>query len=439
MTPVPTGDKRRAVSYRQPQASARERAEVDAIWLRTKPAILKINEPPFDLRCTLMCGQTFRWRENDPGRFLGVVSGRVLSLQQKGDRLLYRSLPESFPSSVLRRYLGLDPLHAEALRSFPQDPILLRAVREFRGIRLLRQDPWETLISFIISSNNNIKRITNSIESLCRTFGSQIHPQTGFYSFPSPDSLANAPLTTLREKCNLGYRDAYVKQAAKRVARNPRLLAQIACLPYLQARKEIMQLPGVGPKVADCVLLYSMGKLEAFPVDTWTRRIIQQHYLPRERPTRSRITAFARRHFGPFAGCAQLFLFHYARSGGTSREETAQPPKDPRTPSYMVARSPSVPLPFPPVAGLSRGRPAPAAATMPGVDDTTAKVEVRCDVVSPPKMKATTARVPGAPPNKATPRVKSTLTAAANGRKIRCRSQRVRSRNTCPRSRSTRT
>jgi N-glycosylase/DNA lyase len=295
----------------QESSPAKTVRRTDGPWPRTTPAILTVDSAPFDLHHTLMCGQSFRWREQGRG-FVGVVSGRALRLEQKQNSVAYRSLPGEFPAPELRSYLGLDGVHAEAVRSFPEDAILRRAVRKFPGLRLLHQDIWETLISFIISSNNNIGRIRNCIEKLSRTFGEKIKSAPGFYSFPPPEGLADARLTILREKCNLGYRDRYVKETAREVARSPNLLSWIASLPYPHAKKEIMKLPGVGHKVADCVLLYSMRKFEAFPIDTWIRRIIQHSYFCGKPVPLSKIRAFAREHFGSFAGYAQLFLFYSA-------------------------------------------------------------------------------------------------------------------------------
>ena len=179
-------------------------------------------------------------------------------------------------------------------------------------MRLLRQEPWETLISFIISSNNNIKRIRSCIENLCRTSGREIQPGCGYYTFPGPEALAQTTLTVLREGCNLGYRHNYVADTAREVFESPHLLLDIAALSYPDARKRLMKLPGVGPKVADCILLYSMGKLEAFPIDTWIRKIIQDNYFNGEKVSLSKMRTFARQRFGPFAGYAQLYLFQCA-------------------------------------------------------------------------------------------------------------------------------
>jgi N-glycosylase/DNA lyase len=269
---------------------------------------------PFNLEHTLLSGQTFRWRKDDDG-FVGVVSERLLKIMQDGRRLLYSSCGGDVEPSEVAHYLGLGDCYAEAVRAFRVDPILHTALRNLEGMRILRQDPWETLISFIISSNNNIVRIKRCVESLCSTFGEKITGVPGVHAFPIPDALANASLRRLQQLCNLGYRHAYIREAARKIARSPDLLSQIARLPYAEARKELMNLPGVGQKVADCVLLYSMGKYEAFPVDTWVRKAMQRFYFKGQPVADRAIRAFAADRFGPFAGYAQIYLFHFARGG----------------------------------------------------------------------------------------------------------------------------
>jgi N-glycosylase/DNA lyase len=292
-----------------------ERRSLNAdFWERRRPHSLNIGRTPFDLGHTLMSGQAFRWREDGQG-FAGVVRGNVLRLKQEGRRVLYDSFPGKIAPPELRTYLGLDEESEEALRSLPKDPFLQQTMRNFRGTRVLRQEPWETLVSFIISANNNIARIKRCIESACRAFGREIAGAAGFHAFPAPEALAKAPLRCLREECNLGYRDAYVKETARIIARMPDLLSEIGSLPYPSARKKIMRLPGVGPKVADCVLLYSMGKFQAFPVDVWIKRVMEKEYkeyFGGETVTLNKIRAFAQNHFAPSAGYAQLYLFQYA-------------------------------------------------------------------------------------------------------------------------------
>ncbi len=317
MAPKRTIDRRTRLVNRHPKGTrCPEGSDTpEPSWTGIQTRSLRTGPLPFSLEHTLMSGQAFRWRKQGAA-FLGIVSGNVLRLEQRRDRVLYVSCPGQVSSQLVKRYLGLDADSAEALHSLPQDPLLSSAFHKFAGMRILRQDPWETLISFIISSNNNIIRIKKCIESLCRTFGEGIEGAPGFYSFPTPKNLAEASLATLRNVCNLGYRHAYVRETARQIARNPHLLFEIAQMPCQRARKEVMKLRGVGPKVADCVLLYSMGKYEAFPVDTWIQRVIEKSYFPGQHVSPSRISSFAREHFGPFAGYAQLYLFQYALTRG---------------------------------------------------------------------------------------------------------------------------
>jgi len=292
------------------QAQQKQRPE------ERKTGVLDIGSLPFSLKHTLISGQAFRWRKEGTS-FVGVVSGNVLALEQRGERVVFNSSPGDTGPGELRRYLGLDAAYEEALRSLPDDPVLQLAIRRFQGMRVLRQDPWETLISFIISSNNSIIRIKRCIESLCRSLGQEIQGAPGFYSFPAPDLLATASLKCLKETCNLGYRHVYVKESARRIARDSDLLTRIALLPYRIAKEKLIaEFPGVGPKVADCVLLYSMGKYEAFPIDTWIKKVMENAYFDGQPVRDSAIRLFAADYFGPFAGYAQLYLFQYAISGG---------------------------------------------------------------------------------------------------------------------------
>lgn len=268
----------------------------------------------FSLERTLLSGQTFRWQREGEG-FVGVVSGQVLRIVQNGRRLSFICCGGRMAPGEVRRYLGLGDRYSEAVRAFRADRILGTVIRHFGGMRILRQDPWETLISFVISANNNIVRIRRCVESLCSTFGKTIEDARGRRAFPTPDALAQASSGCLQKLCNLGYRHAYVRETAREIVRSPALLSQIASLPYPEARKELMTLPGVGPKVADCVLLYSMGKYEAFPIDTRIRKAMQRFYFNGEPVRDSAIRTSAADRFGPFAGYAQLYLFHSARLG----------------------------------------------------------------------------------------------------------------------------
>jgi N-glycosylase/DNA lyase len=181
-------------------------------------------------------------------------------------------------------------------------------------IHILQQEPFETLISFIISANNHIPRIRSIIERLCRLYGTPVTTPLGeAYTFPSPEALAEARLVDLRAKCGLGYRDAYVRSAARAVAHQ----SDFACwheLPTPTLRKRLLQLDGVGEKVADCVLLFGFHRLQAFPVDTWIHRAMTELYFTGREPRLREVQAMAATCFGDYAGVAQQYLFAGFRS-----------------------------------------------------------------------------------------------------------------------------
>jgi N-glycosylase/DNA lyase len=191
------------------------------------------------------------------------------------------------------------------------DPVLARVLPHTAGISVLAQDPWEILISFIVSQNNNIPKITRSIEGLARALGEPLGG--GAAAFPAPERLAAASMRTLAA-CSLGYRAPYVRTAARLVAEGRLDLAALSRTDQSAAREALLDVPGIGDKVGDCVLLFGLGHRAAFPVDVWVRRAVERLYF-RGRPRRlGEIQAFARERFGPLAGYAQQHLFAYARA-----------------------------------------------------------------------------------------------------------------------------
>jgi len=268
------------------------------------------DDQPLDLGLTLSCGQAFRWDERD-GWWEGVVGDRLWRLRQEGNRILY----DGPNTRDLTRYLALDEDLPAIISSFDRDPVIHGAIGACRGLRILRQDPWETLISFICATNTNIPRIRGMIASLALHFGERI-PGTREprYRFPSPDALFHC-----RDRlgvCRPGYRERSLGEAAERVAGDSGLLEGIGSLPFDEARDTLLSFRGVGEKAADCILLFGYHRLEAFPVDVWIRRIMYTHYLhpppeskgPSEREDR-RIREFGREYFGKYAGYAQEYLF----------------------------------------------------------------------------------------------------------------------------------
>jgi N-glycosylase/DNA lyase len=227
----------------------------------------------------------------------------MLKLQQKGSRLFY----ETSKTFDVRHYLGLDVSYSAIIRSISKDSYIKKAVAANYGLRLIKQPLWECLASFICSSYSNIPRIRKNLNSIAETFGKPISLGSyRSYSFPMPQEIVGAKLKC----CGLGYRCDYLQKTSFAVARRPQLLRDIARLPYAAAKKKLMELPGVGEKVADCVLLFACGRFEAFPVDVWIKRAMERYCRGGEK----KVAEFARSYFGKYAGYAQQFIYHYERS-----------------------------------------------------------------------------------------------------------------------------
>jgi N-glycosylase/DNA lyase len=288
---------------------------------------LDLAKAPFNLDHTLVCGQTFRW-EKRANWWIGVVSQTAVKIRQKNGTIEFKASSKNISSDFLWQYFRLDDDLLGVYSQIRKDKYVSEAVTKFRGLRLIRQEPWECLISYICATNKNIPAIKMMIFNLCRRFGYAIKFEgENFYTFPSAESLAKTHLTELR-LCKLGYRAERVLETAKLVCNGQFDLEALKAMPYERAKKELLTLPGVGSKVADCILLFSLGKLEAFPVDVWMRRIILEYYLQHFEPqfvTKMKrknglspreyeiIFNFGRKYFGDYLGYAQEYLYHYRR------------------------------------------------------------------------------------------------------------------------------
>jgi N-glycosylase/DNA lyase len=275
------------------------------------------HDQPFDLDATLSCGQVFRWDREDDGWWCGIVGERVLRIRQEGCRLTYTGAPDAF----IRHYFALDLVLGDILRSIDCDPFIHACIRRRRGLRLVRQPPWECTLSYICATNSNIPTIRRRIAAIARHYGRAV--QRGgktYYAFPGPTSIAGRGSDALAE-CRLGYRQPYVLGTSCTITDENCWEEELRGLPYDSARRELMKLHGIGKKAADCILLFAFQKYEAFPVDVWIRRIMQEHYLPDlslDTPLSNReydaIRGFAREHFGEYCGWAQEYLYA-ARDG----------------------------------------------------------------------------------------------------------------------------
>ncbi|GDY20789.1 8-oxoguanine DNA glycosylase [Verrucomicrobiota bacterium] len=269
---------------------------------------------------TLASGQAFRWRELD-GAWEGVVAGRWVRLRADAAGIRVTTAPERGRparenTASLTHYLQTHIDLAAILATFPDDEPMRAAVAACPGLRLLRQDPWECLASFILSSTKQIVQIQQIVALLCERFGEPLAVPAGHapvFNFPSAQQLAARDEAALRA-CKMGFRAPYLLGTARMVSDGTVDLARLATLPVAAARDELLRFPGVGRKIADCVLLFAYGFQDAFPVDVWVRKALQQLYFPRRRASAKRIEKFAATHFGPNAGYAQQYLFHYMRT-----------------------------------------------------------------------------------------------------------------------------
>ena len=252
----------------------------------------------FDISLTLFCGQAFRWKETDDG-WHGVAFGKPLTVRKTDDGLLFLCTKEDF-EIIWQKYFDLDTDYGKLCETFSADKHLKSAVTEYPGIHILRQDTWEALCSFIISQNNNIPRICGIIDRLCTLFGDDL--ENGDFTFPSAEKLATLSVDDLAP-LRAGFRSKYIIDAAVKCSDGTVNLKKLGTAPLEEARAELMKIKGVGPKVAECTLLYGAGRMQAFPVDVWVKRILHELYsegLPD--------------CIKDNEGIAQQYLFHWRRN-----------------------------------------------------------------------------------------------------------------------------
>ena len=286
-------------------------------------ALLRVRD--YDLAATLDSGQVFRWREQN-GSWTGVVGKNFVRLTQTPEGIFAETHEPQKNWDWLREFLQTEIELEKILKTFPDDPPIRAAVAACRGLRVLRQNPWECLASFILSSTKQIVQIRQIVSQLCECYGEPVNcsaepaarpdsitGRTFQFAFPSPEKIASLTETQLRN-CKMGFRAPNLLAAARQIADGKFNLEKIRESNYAEARAELMKLRGVGGKIADCVLLFAYGFDSAFPIDVWIERALQQLYFPRRRASEKRLRHFAATHFGPHAGYAQQYLFHYIRT-----------------------------------------------------------------------------------------------------------------------------
>lgn len=275
---------------------------------------IKLDVKCFNLKYTLECGQCFRWNKIDENTYIGVVKDRVLKVRQEGNKIFIKSDKEENLEKVVRYYFDLDRDYEKLEKKIVLiDDNIAKAVKNTSGLRNLNQDFFEMLISYIISANNNIPRISKSVNEISKRYGKEIEFEgQRYYLFPTPDELRDVTIDEFRE-CGVGFRDKYIYKTVKKINNKEIDLEQMQKLDTEKLKAALLSLMGVGPKVADCILLFSCARQEVFPIDVWVQRIMRRLYYNNEEVSKNEILRYARENFGENAGIIQQHLFYNVR------------------------------------------------------------------------------------------------------------------------------
>ncbi|MBI6873874.1 DNA-3-methyladenine glycosylase family protein [Clostridium aciditolerans] len=275
----------------------------------------------FELDHIFECGQCFRWNRQGNGNYIGVAFGRVIEVEKKGEDVIIFNTTEDEFNSIWSNYFDLYRDYSEIKNVLSKDSILEKSVEFGHGIRILRQDPFELTVSFIISANNRIPMIKRAIEKISQKWGNELeYKGEKYFAFPTIEQLNKATEEEL-EKCGTGFRAKYIKNTVDNVYANTIKKDQYDekyDIDWIKSQeddichKELQKFMGIGPKVADCIMLFSMQKYSAFPVDVWVKRAMHYFYLAPD-VSLKKIREFGINKFGELSGFAQQYLFYYAR------------------------------------------------------------------------------------------------------------------------------
>ena len=274
----------------------------------------------FEPKHVFECGQCFRWLREDDGSYTGVVHGKVINVKKENDLIIFDNTNKEDFENIWFDYFDLGRNYGEIKKQLKvMDEYLEKATEFGQGIRILQQDGWEMLISFIISANNRIPMIQRAINNLSERYGKFIDEYRGkkYYAFPTPEELSKVSVEDIRA-CQTGFRDKYIKSVVDYVNENNEDVLSYRKLDTSECIKELVKFNGVGPKVADCIALFGMQKYDTFPVDVWVKRVMEEFYVE-DNLSLPKIRKFALDKFGDLAGFAQQYLFYYARELGIGR------------------------------------------------------------------------------------------------------------------------
>lgn len=290
--------------------------------MREQRYVIK-NIESFEPKHIFECGQCFRWNIEDDGSYTGVVKNNVLNVKKEENSIIIKGMCEDNLEELCKDYFDLDTDYQKIKNKLSKlDNNLRVSIKYGKGIRILKQDIWEALISFIISANNNIPRIKGIIERISKQYGEEIiWDNKKYYTFPNPEQLSNASVSDLR-KLGLGFRDVRVFETCRLINQNIISIEELEMIKNIDELKEqLLRFPGVGPKVADCIMLFSMKKLKVFPIDVWVKRVMTELYGDEIRKLKNnstiisnkQILEYAQQYFGNLAGVAQQYLFYWRR------------------------------------------------------------------------------------------------------------------------------
>ena len=280
--------------------------------------IILENIDSFDPKHIFECGQCFRWNINSDNSYTGIVGNNILNVRKENNNIIINSYGDNDLNKLVYTYFDLNRDYKKIKNTLSHiDEDMKKSINYGNGIRILNQDLWETIISFIISANNNIPRIKKIIENLCKTYGKKlIWNNNNFYTFPTPEELSKATVQDLRN-LGLGFRDARVYETTQIINSCNIDLDHLKNRNTNTVREILLTLPGVGPKVADCILLFSdLKRLEVFPIDVWVRRVMNELYIKLDDETKvnkKEILELASKKYGNLAGLAQQYLFYWKR------------------------------------------------------------------------------------------------------------------------------
>lgn len=261
------------------------------------------------------CGQCFRWNKQENESYTGVFKNNVINVKKENNKIIFTGICDGDIKVVCSDYFDLNRNYEEIKNSLAKvDTYLSNSIKYGRGIRILHQELWETLISFIISANNNIPRIKGIIERISKSYGNKIDFQgKEYYTFPSPEQLSKVSISDFRA-LGLGFRDVRVFETVQKTLSTEINLEKLKSETDVEKlRDELLKIPGVGPKVADCIMLFSLQKYQVFPVDVWVRRVISELYFENKEQQPKAIQKFAKEYYGNLAGLAQQYLFYWRR------------------------------------------------------------------------------------------------------------------------------